>query len=101
MYKVPENIKNMDLLAAITIAASTVENNGETNESIKLVTFEIKSGDAPSEVAKLLQDNGLIQDPPSLILLLEEKNLIDDIKPGVYNVPLDIKNADLIESITN
>lgn len=94
-YKVPENIKNMELIEAITIPPET-----ESQEELEIINFEIKQEHTPEDVAKLLLDKGFIQDPPSFILLLEDNGLMDRIEPGVYRLPREIKNSELIQTIT-
>lgn len=94
-YKVPENIKNMELIEAITIPPET-----ETQDELEIINFEIKEEHTPEDVAKLLLDKGFIQDPPSFILLLEEGGLMDRIETGVYRLPKEITNAELIQTIT-
>lgn len=103
VYKVPSNIKNLDLIETITIVASRSELDsrisGEENP-VEIVTFEIKEEDNLNKVSDILKSNDLIQDKNTFKLLLEEAELTDSIKPGVYKVPANIKNADLIEYIT-
>ncbi|NLW41983.1 MAG: endolytic transglycosylase MltG [Tissierellia bacterium] len=95
VYKVPGNIKNMELIESITIPPE----EGVAEES-EMIDFEIKPEDTPEDVAKTLLDKGLIQDPPSFILLLESNGAMESIMPGVYKLPNDILNAELIKAIT-
>lgn len=103
-YEVNSTILNRELIAEITNTEAEVSSESTTTPSgetaINLVSFEIVEGQTPEEVANVLKDAGLISDPPSFILLLDNANLRDEIKPGVYRVPSDIKNLDLIETIT-
>lgn len=112
-YEVKDNILNQELISVITNTeyqpADTEETANETNEDttessssseIDLVTFEILEGQTPEEVAASLRDVDLIQDPQSFILLIDNANLRDEIKPGVYRVPSNIRNLDLVETIT-
>lgn len=103
-YEVPSDIRNRDLISEITHTETVNENisskNVEKEETIDLVTFEIKEEDGPIEVCNTLKEAGLIQDTTTFINLLEDANLLDEIKPGKYRLPRNIKNIDLIESIT-
>lgn len=96
-YNLPKNIKNMELIESITIPPTNEE---EVMEEIEYISFEISEVDTPNDVAKILLDKGFIQDPPSFIKLLEENNLLEKIIPGIYKLPKDIKNQELIETIT-
>lgn len=80
------------------IEVVTPEQSTET--TINIVTFEILEGQTPDEVANTLQATGLIQDSYTFVDLLNQTNLAADIKPGMYKVPANIKNLDLIETIT-
>lgn len=103
VYKVPSNIKNLDLIETITIVASQSELDARISGEktpVEIITFTIDEDDNFEDISKILKSNNLIQDIPSFKLLLEEKNLMDEIVPGVYKVPADIKNADLINYIT-
>lgn len=103
VYKVPSNIKNMDLIETITIIASRSELDSRISgeeKPVEIVTFEIKEEDNLDKVAELLKSNELIQDKATFKILLKEAELTDSIMPGVYKVPANIKNADLIEYIT-
>lgn len=95
VYKVPENIKNLELIESVTIPPEDNE-----VEEAEVISFEIKSEHTPQDVAQLLLEKGLILDPPSFIILLEENGLMDSITQGVYRLPKDIKNAELLEAIT-
>lgn len=103
-YEVPSDIRNRDLISEIThtetVNESISSKNVEKEETIDLVTFEIKEEDGPIEVCNTLKETGLIQDTTTFINLLEDANLLDEIKPGKYRLPRNIKNIDLIESIT-
>lgn len=68
--------------------------------TIQIVAFEIIDGQTPAEVADTLRNAGLIQDSYTFVDLLNQTNLAGDIKPGVYKVPANMKNLDLIETIT-
>ncbi|MFB0971905.1 MAG: endolytic transglycosylase MltG [Tissierellia bacterium] len=95
VYKVPENIKNMELIESITIPPE----EGVVAET-EMINFEIKPEDTPNDVAKTLLDKGFIQDPPSFIMLLESNGLMESIVPGIYKLPKDIINVELIKTIT-
>lgn len=103
-YEVVSDIKNKDLISIIT--NTDMDYNGtknkpvETEGSINLISFEIKEGNSLEDVAATLKNVGLIQDTTTFIMLVKNANLANDIKPGVYRLPKDIKNLDLIESIT-
>lgn len=103
-YEVPADIINRDLISEITHTEVVNENisskNVEKEETIDLVSFELKEEDGPIEVSNTLKEAGLIQDTTTFINLLEDANLLDEIKPGKYRLPKNIKNIDLIESIT-
>lgn len=103
-YDVPSDIRNRDLISEITHTQPVNENisskNLEKEETIDLVSFEIKEEDGPIEVCNTLKEVGLIQDTTTFLNLLEDANLLDEIKPGKYRLPRNIKNIDLIESIT-
>lgn len=111
-YEVKDNILNQELISVITnteyqpadteeTASESSNTTGSSSSSeIDLVTFEILEGQTPEEVAASLRDVDLIQDPQSFILLIDNANLRDEIKPGVYRVPSNIRNLDLVETIT-
>lgn len=103
-YDVAADIRNRDLISEIThtelvneeISSRPVE--GDSN--IDLVSFEILEDDDPRQVAEKLRELGLIQDVATFLNLLEDANLLEEIKAGKYRLPRNIKNLDLIESIT-
>lgn len=103
-YEVAADIRNRDLISEITHTEVVNEDisskNVEREETINLVSFEIKEEDGPIELCNTLKEVGLIQDTETFIGLLEDANLLEDIKPGKYRLPKNIKNIDLIESIT-
>lgn len=103
-YEVAADIRNRDLISEITHTEEVNEDisskNVEREETIELVSFEIKENDGPIELCNTLKEVGLIQDTETFIGLLENANLLEDIKPGKYRLPKNIKNIDLIESIT-
>ncbi len=106
-YEVNDNILNRELIAVITGTDYAVEDSQENDKSndkpgedLELVTFEILEGQSLEEVSNTLKDVKLIQDTQTFINLVENANLRDDVKVGVYRLPKNIKNIDLIESIT-
>lgn len=72
----------------------------EKEPKIEIVTFEIVATDTVDQVAEKLLNAGLIQDAFTFKDILNQMNLADSITPGLYKVPKNIKNLDLVETIT-
>ena len=83
-------------------AVETVESTQAVTEPDEpdIVTFVIPEGVTNEEVGNVLLESKLIKHVPTFIQLLEDLSAAEDIKPGEYNVPSNIKNLDLIETIT-
>ena len=83
-------------------AVETVESTQAVSEpdEPEIVTFIIPEGITNEEVGNVLLESKLIKHVPTFMQLLEDLSASEDIKPGEYNVPSNIKNLDLIETIT-
>ncbi|MDO5725062.1 MAG: hypothetical protein Q4P29_02040 [Tissierellia bacterium] len=82
-----------------------VKQEGETvtlsqPKVVLIIDFEIPEGATVDEVGAILKEHKLIEDILSFKVMLEDLGVEDDIKPGKYSVPENIKNLDLIETIT-
>lgn len=72
----------------------------ENEPKIEIVTFEILATDTLDQVCEKLINAGLIQDSFTFKDLLNQMNLSENVTPGLYKVPKNIKNLDLVETIT-
>lgn len=72
----------------------------EKEPKIEIVTFEITKADTLDQVIEKLINAGLIQDAFTFKDLLNQMNLSENVTPGLYKVPKNIKNLDLVETIT-
>lgn len=69
-------------------------------EEQKIVAFTITETATLDDVANTLMELNLIKHIPTFKELLSELGVSEDVKPGEYRVPSNIKNMDLIETIT-
>lgn len=77
-----------------------VDNDTNAKNQLNIIAFEIKEEDTIKDVMETLRSVGLIQDPVTMENLITSMNLNENITPGTYRVPENIKNLDLIETIT-
>lgn len=76
------------------------QEEGETDKEIDYITFSIESGMSSREVAKLLYQNGLIEDVKDFNDYIIENDKAEVIRIGTYTLP---KNADyklILDTIT-
>lgn len=63
--------------------------------------FTIKPEDVtPEKLSLILKEEGFIQDPDSLVILIDNLSLRNNIVPGYYEVPFDISNLGLLSKVT-
>ncbi len=69
--------------------------------SMKEAEIEIKEGESLSEIAKDLENKGIIKDHFVFELALRSMENVDKIKAGTYTVKSTLKPSEILDILTN
>lgn len=72
----------------------------DDEKSVKTYTVKVKSGMVPGEIAKLLEENGIIDDAFSFATYLEDNGYSPYVQIGSFKVTSDMSRKEIAEKIT-
>lgn len=74
--------------------------NQENNNSLEKITVEIKKGMSSENIADILVQKGIIDEPGAFLDRLKETNTETKLKEGVYVIPKGSGYDEIIEILT-